>query len=276
MSTTRSSFPPAAATCSRRRIPGGPRRDRLDVVPAPRGLRQRAAASSLFVTNGMHREQTNVDLLARQSVSETPAERIRIMHDSPVFAQTHLAFRNLGDLKFENVGAAWGLDQKGVAFGSAVGRPGRGRQPGHRLRELPGRRHHPAQRLRLGPQRGDRPARDGIEQVRRGRDGPHRERTWHTDKRRSSSPAGTCRAASPCCTSDWGATRSSGRCSSRGRAAGANRGSRTSASTGGSLSRNPAGNHIPSTTEVFPTPAAVLRCRQGVWPSRSRARGRRR
>ena len=75
----------------------------------------------LFVTNGMHREQTNVDLLARQSVSETPAERIRIMHDSPVFAQSHLAFRNLGDLKFENVGAAWGLDQKGVAFGSAVG-----------------------------------------------------------------------------------------------------------------------------------------------------------
>ncbi|HZZ17899.1 MAG TPA: FG-GAP-like repeat-containing protein [Opitutaceae bacterium] len=75
----------------------------------------------LFVTNGMHREQTNVDLLARQSVSETPAERIRIMHDSPVFAQTHLAYRNLGDLRFENVGAAWGLDQKGVAFGSAVG-----------------------------------------------------------------------------------------------------------------------------------------------------------
>jgi hypothetical protein len=75
----------------------------------------------LFVTNGMHREQTNVDLLARQSLAETPAERIRIMRDSPVLAETHLAFRNLGNLQFENVGAAWGLDQKGVAFGSAFG-----------------------------------------------------------------------------------------------------------------------------------------------------------
>ncbi|HEY5229037.1 MAG TPA: CRTAC1 family protein, partial [Opitutaceae bacterium] len=75
----------------------------------------------LFVTNGMHREQTNVDLLARQSVSETPAERIRIMRDSPVFAEAHLAYRNLGDLKFEDVSAAWGLNQRSVAFGSAVG-----------------------------------------------------------------------------------------------------------------------------------------------------------
>jgi hypothetical protein len=37
------------------------------------------------------------------------------------FAETHLAFRNLGDLRFEDVSAAWGLDQKGVSFGSAFG-----------------------------------------------------------------------------------------------------------------------------------------------------------
>jgi len=75
----------------------------------------------LFVTNGMHREQTNVDLLARQSLAETPAERIRVMHESPVFVEKHLAFRNLGQLQFENVSAAWGLDQKGVGFGCAFG-----------------------------------------------------------------------------------------------------------------------------------------------------------
>jgi hypothetical protein len=75
----------------------------------------------LFVTNGMHRESTNLDLLARQSAADTPAGRARVMKDSPVFAETHLAFRNLGDLEFENVGAAWGLDQKGVGFGSAFG-----------------------------------------------------------------------------------------------------------------------------------------------------------
>jgi hypothetical protein len=75
----------------------------------------------LFVTNGMERESTNVDLLARQSQSDTPAERVRVMHDSPVLSETHLAFRNLGDLRFESVGAAWGLDQAGVSFGTAFG-----------------------------------------------------------------------------------------------------------------------------------------------------------
>jgi len=75
----------------------------------------------LFVTNGMHREATNVDLLARQSEAETPAERMRVMRDSPVLSETHLAFRNLGDLRFEDVGAAWGLDQRGVSFGTAFG-----------------------------------------------------------------------------------------------------------------------------------------------------------
>ncbi|MFY9925328.1 MAG: FG-GAP-like repeat-containing protein [Opitutaceae bacterium] len=75
----------------------------------------------LFVTNGMYREAHNVDLLARQAAADTPNERLRIMRSSPVFAETHLAFRNLGDLRFENTGAAWGLDEKGVAFGAAFG-----------------------------------------------------------------------------------------------------------------------------------------------------------
>jgi enediyne biosynthesis protein E4 len=75
----------------------------------------------LYVTNGMERESTNTDLIALQSESDTAAERIRVMHDSPVLAETHLAFRNLGDLQFENIGAAWGLDQKGVSFGTAFG-----------------------------------------------------------------------------------------------------------------------------------------------------------
>ena len=35
--------------------------------------------------------------------------------------ERNLAFRNLGDLRFENVSAAWGLDQKGVSFGAAFG-----------------------------------------------------------------------------------------------------------------------------------------------------------
>ena len=75
----------------------------------------------LFVTNGMHREATNIDLMSRQMSAETTAERLRILRDSPPLAESHLAFRNLGDLHFENSGAAWGLNLRGVSFGSAFG-----------------------------------------------------------------------------------------------------------------------------------------------------------
>ena len=75
----------------------------------------------LFVTNGMHREATNVDLLTRQMSAEAPPERLRIMRDSPILAEAKLAFRNLGNLKFENVSAAWGLNQRSVGFGAAFG-----------------------------------------------------------------------------------------------------------------------------------------------------------
>src|SRR6185295_2319850 len=33
----------------------------------------------------------------------------------------NLAYRNLGDLKFESVSAAWGLNEKGVSYGAAFG-----------------------------------------------------------------------------------------------------------------------------------------------------------
>jgi hypothetical protein len=75
----------------------------------------------LFVTNGMHREATNVDLLARQMGADNPSERQRVMRDSPVFAEPNLAFRNQGDLQFKEVSAAWGLNQKAVSFGAAFG-----------------------------------------------------------------------------------------------------------------------------------------------------------
>ncbi|MEO7414764.1 MAG: FG-GAP-like repeat-containing protein [Opitutaceae bacterium] len=75
----------------------------------------------LHVTNGMVRELHNADLLARMMLAESPAERVRIMRTSPVLAEPNLAYRNLGDLRFEDVSAAWGLDQKGVSFGAAFG-----------------------------------------------------------------------------------------------------------------------------------------------------------
>jgi len=74
----------------------------------------------LFATNGFNRDH-NPDVLNHMMKLETREERIRVMYDSPVLAETHFAFRNLGNLQFESVGADWGLNQKGVSFGAAFG-----------------------------------------------------------------------------------------------------------------------------------------------------------
>jgi hypothetical protein len=77
--------------------------------------------SDLFVTNGMYREIHNQDLIARRTMAGSVPAGGQIVRSSPAFAETHLAFRNLGGLRFENVSNAWGLDQKGVSFGAAFG-----------------------------------------------------------------------------------------------------------------------------------------------------------
>ena len=74
----------------------------------------------LFVTNGFNRDP-NPDVNSSAIRVETAAERIKVLYNSPVLVETHLAFRNLGDLGFEEVGAAWGLDKNGVSFGAAFG-----------------------------------------------------------------------------------------------------------------------------------------------------------
>jgi hypothetical protein len=74
-----------------------------------------------YFTNGMVRELHGVDLLARAMAFESGSERIRLMKASPPLAEQHLAFRNLGDLHFENASNAWGLDHVGIGFGAAFG-----------------------------------------------------------------------------------------------------------------------------------------------------------
>ncbi len=75
----------------------------------------------VYVCNGMNRESHNADLTARKELAASADEKIRLERDSPVLAERHLAFRNLGDLRFEDVSAAWGLDEVGVSFGAAFG-----------------------------------------------------------------------------------------------------------------------------------------------------------
>jgi len=74
----------------------------------------------LFATNGFP-WSPGVDLIRRLTKAESEAERIRIMYESPVQEEANFAFRNLGGLRFEDVGAAWGLDRVGVSFGAAFG-----------------------------------------------------------------------------------------------------------------------------------------------------------
>ena len=69
----------------------------------------------------MSRELHNGDLETRKELAVSVAEKMLIEKASPVLAEQHLAFRNLGDLKFEDVSAAWGLNLKGVSFGAAFG-----------------------------------------------------------------------------------------------------------------------------------------------------------
>jgi hypothetical protein len=75
----------------------------------------------LHVTNGMNREYQNTDLRDRIILTESSAERLRLMRDSPPLRERNLAYRNEGDLRFTETGRAWGLDQEGVSYGAAFG-----------------------------------------------------------------------------------------------------------------------------------------------------------
>lgn len=75
----------------------------------------------LHVTNGMNREYQNADLRDRIILAENPAVRLRTMKDSPRLNEANLAYRNEGNLRFTEVGRAWGLDKVGISFGAAMG-----------------------------------------------------------------------------------------------------------------------------------------------------------
>lgn len=69
----------------------------------------------LFISNGMTRDWFNSDLRTQHQ-----DQNARIMAAAPKFDK-NLAFRNLGDLHFENVSDAWGLGENSISFGAAYG-----------------------------------------------------------------------------------------------------------------------------------------------------------
>jgi len=73
-----------------------------------------------FFTTGMIRNFIDADLVDKQNVAPSLAARANVWKNSPPRAETPVAYHNLGDLRFADVTAAWGLDIPGVAFGCVV------------------------------------------------------------------------------------------------------------------------------------------------------------
>ena len=74
----------------------------------------------VFLSCGMIRNFIDADLVDKQNIAPTLAARANVWKNAPPRHETTLAYRNLGDLRFENVSAAWGLDHDGVSFGCAL------------------------------------------------------------------------------------------------------------------------------------------------------------
>jgi hypothetical protein len=74
----------------------------------------------LFFTAGMIRDFTNPDLVDKANVAPNPNARGAVWKNTPARKEHTLAYRNMGNLKFEDVSAKWGLDQYGVSFGCAL------------------------------------------------------------------------------------------------------------------------------------------------------------
>ena len=75
----------------------------------------------VFFTNGMSRDLNLVDNVEMTTfkVGETKWDRL-MRAKSPELRQQNLAFRNKGELKFEDVSKDWGLDHVGMSFASAT------------------------------------------------------------------------------------------------------------------------------------------------------------
>ena len=78
--------------------------------------------TDLFVTNGMTRDWFNSDLMMEdRATKKDDGISFEFWGDKPIKADTNRAFRNLGNLNFQDVGKRWGLDHVGLTYGAAIG-----------------------------------------------------------------------------------------------------------------------------------------------------------
>src|SRR5205814_5031968 len=79
----------------------------------------------LLVCNGFERDGMNVDVLRRIEALKkekklATVEQLHLRKLFPRLATSRLAFHNLGNLKFEEVGQSWGFHESGVSQGMAL------------------------------------------------------------------------------------------------------------------------------------------------------------
>ena len=74
----------------------------------------------VFFTTGMIRNLVDPDLVARQNAAPTLAARAAVWKNAPPRRERTVAYHNLGDLRFADVSAAWGLNHLGISFGCAL------------------------------------------------------------------------------------------------------------------------------------------------------------
>jgi hypothetical protein len=76
----------------------------------------------LYVTNGVVRDTMNADLGDYADSHFAPGSQgwVNFWAEQPIYKETNVALKNLGDLKFADVAAEWGLNRNGVSFGSAT------------------------------------------------------------------------------------------------------------------------------------------------------------
>lgn len=78
----------------------------------------------VFISTGMSRDWFNSDLRNQEEaliLSQGGAAGQAFWNDKEPLALNNWAFRNEGDLKFRDVGGEWGLDEKAVSYGAALG-----------------------------------------------------------------------------------------------------------------------------------------------------------
>lgn len=75
----------------------------------------------LFISNGFPKDITDMDFMAFKSSTNLATNRQALLDALPEAKMRNFFYRNTGDLKFEDVSAKWGIEEKSFSNGAAYG-----------------------------------------------------------------------------------------------------------------------------------------------------------